>query len=158
MLDPQRKGRELSRLVSDSLEDKTAKTEDIDYQIQTAGIMVLVSSFSIPKEDVVPAYYVRQAAEVLFGFSKDDLDLIPLRVHSEPAICGFLFLQFMTLVAFTQIKKKLGKKYSVDEVLNHMKNLKCKVYDDEILVSELTKEQKTIIEKTNVIVPKTLGI
>ena len=158
VLDPKRKGRELSRLVSDSLEDKTAKTEDLDYQFQTAGIMVLISSFDIPKEEVVPAYYVRQTAEVLFGFSKDDLDLVPLRVHSEQAIRGFLFLQFMTLIAFTQIKKKLSKEYSVDEALNHMKNLKAKVYDNEILISELTKEQKVICEKTNVIVPKTLGI
>jgi len=39
-----------------------------------------------------------------------------------------------------------------------MKNLKCKVYDNEILIQELTKQQREIIEKLNIIVPKTMGI
>jgi len=39
-----------------------------------------------------------------------------------------------------------------------MRNLKCKVYDDEIIISELTKEQKAICEKLGIVVPKTLGI
>jgi len=32
------------------------------------------------------------------------------------------------------------------------------VYDKDILVQELTKQQKEIIEKLNVIVPKNMGI
>jgi len=38
-----------------------------------------------------------------------------------------------------------------------MRNLKCKVYD-EILVQELTRQQKEIIEKLNIIVPKSMEI
>lgn len=158
VLDPQRKGRETSRLVTDVIEDKTLSDEEIDYQIQTSGIMVVISSFNLSKEEVVPAYYVRQTAEVLFGFSKDDLDILPLRVHDEQAIRGFLFLQFITLIAFTQLKKKFGKECTVEEALINMRNLKCKVYDDEILIGELTKQQKMITKNVDVIVPKTLGI
>jgi hypothetical protein len=39
-----------------------------------------------------------------------------------------------------------------------MKNLKCKVYQDEIIVQELTRQQKEIVEKLNIIVPKKAGI
>jgi hypothetical protein len=157
VLDPQRRGREVSRLVvtESSVEELD---EEVDYSIKASGIMVLVSSFDIPTDEVVPAYYVRQTAEMLFGFSKDDLDILPLRVHSEESIRGFLFLQFLTLVAFTHLRKWLGKNYSVEEALVRMRNLKCKAYDKELLVSELTKEQKEIVEATGILMSKTLGI
>jgi transposase len=120
--------------------------------------MILVSSLQFPKEDVVPAYYTRQMAEMLFGFSKDDLGILPLRVHSELALSGFLFMQFITLIAFMQLKKSLDKEYTVEEALLNLRNLKCKVYDTEVVVGELTKQQKEIAEKLGIMVPKNLGI
>ena len=46
----------------------------------------------------------------------------------------------------------------MEEVLLTMRNLKCKVYDNEILVQELTRQQKDILEDLNIIVPKKLGV
>ncbi len=51
-------------------------------------------------------YYLRQTAEMLFGFAKDDINLLPLRVHGEETLRGFLFLQFLTLIIFTELKKQ----------------------------------------------------
>ncbi len=155
--DPLRRGREMARYILDSVEDDAIQ-EDENYDILNKGIMVVVSSFKISKDEIVPFYYIRQTAEVFFGFSKDDLAILPLRVHSHEGIRGFLFLQFLTLIAFTQLKNKLGKDYTVDEVLLSMRNLKCKVYDNEILISEVTKDQREMAEKLGVIVPKNLGI
>jgi len=156
VLDPCRKGRELSRLIAEI--DSKNPTTDLEYEMLTRGIMILVSSSEISKEDVVPAYYLRQTAEVLFGFSKDDIGILPLRVHSEETLSGFLFLQFITLIAFAQMKKVLEKDYVVEEVLLNFRNLKCKIYDKEIVVSELTRKQKEIGAKLKVMVPKSLGI
>ena len=120
--------------------------------------MILVSSFCIDKKEVVSSYYTRQTAEKLFGFSKDDLNILPLRRHSEEATRGFIFLQFLSLLAFVQLKNKLGKELTVEEVLLTMRNLKCKVYENELLVMEPTKQQKLFAEKLNIILPKNLGI
>jgi len=65
----------------------------------------------------------------MFGFSKDDLKMLPLRVHGEETLRGLLFLQFIALIAYVRLKKKLGKKYTVEEALLTMRNLKAKVYD-----------------------------
>lgn len=157
VLDPKRKGREMDRLIVENL-DEREKNPDPGYDFLKRGVMILVSSFRVPTDDVVPAYYVRQAAEVMFGFSKDDISILPLRVHSEAALSGFLFLQFLTLIAFTKLKKGLGKKFSVEEALLSLKNLKCKVYGNEIIVNELTKQQKEIADELRVMVPKSLGI
>jgi transposase len=158
VLDPKRKGREVERLVLENLDEKESNADDLEYQFLRSGVMILVSSFSIPKEDVVPAYYVRQTAEMLFGFSKDDLNILPLRVHNQERTGGFLLVQFLCLIAFIQVKQKLGKEFSVEEILVSLRNLKAKVYEKTTIVGELTKEHKEITKILNVIMPKTAGI
>ncbi len=157
VLDPERKGREIKKLLSQAFDEKSSN-ETLEYDFLRRGVMILISSFKTKRQDVVPAYYVRQTAETMFGFSKDDLSILPLRVHKEETLRGFLFMQFISLIAFIQLKKILDRNYTVEEVLLAMRNLKCKVYDKEILVSEMTKKQKEISEKLGILVPKTLGI
>ena len=120
--------------------------------------MILVSSSEISKQEVVEIYYLRQTTENLFGFSKDDLSILPLMVHTEEAIRGFLFMQFLTLIAFVQIRNKVKTKFTVEEALLIMRNLKCKVFENEAIVSELTRPMKDISEKLNFLVPKRAGI
>ncbi len=156
VLDPERKGRELKKTllkVMDEIEE-----EDIEYDLMRKGIMILISSVEVSKEEIIPLYYTRQTVERLFGFSKDDLDLLPLRVHREETLRGYLFLQFASLITYSMLKKELGKKYTVEDVLLTLRNLKCKVYEDEIIVQEPTRQQKDIFEKFDIIVPKSMGV
>ena len=158
ILDPERKGREMKNFLLQNIKNTENSVEELEYDMMKRGIMILVSSFNLKNEDVVPAYYVRQTAEKLFGFSKDDLNLLPLRVHNEESLRGFLFMQFVTLIAFVHIKNKLGKEYNVEEILLTLRNLKCKVYDKEIIICEPNKQQKEILEKLDILMPKKLGI
>ena len=158
VLDPERKGRETKNFLLQNIKNKENTIEELEYDMMKRGIMILVSSFNLKNEDVVPAYYVRQTAEKLFGFSKDDLSLLPLRVHNEESLRGFLFMQFVTLIAFVHIKNKLGKEHNVEEILLKFRNLKCKVYDDEIIICEPNKQQKEILGKLDILMPKKLGI
>ena len=158
ILDPKRKGKEMDRLLVENIDEKDQNKEALEYEILRRGVMILVSSFEIPRADVVPMYYVRQTAEMLFGFSKDDLGILPLRVHSEERMQGFLLLQFLSLIAFTQMKNKLGNEHTVEEALLTLRNLKAKVFDADLIVGELTREQKEITKKLGVIVSKNPGI
>ncbi|HID43993.1 MAG TPA: hypothetical protein EYP30_09550 [Archaeoglobaceae archaeon] len=81
-------------------------------------------------------YFTRQIAERLFDFSKDDLNLLP--PHKEETLRGYLFLQFVSLVVYSLLERELERDYTVEEVLLTLRNLKCKVYEDEIIVQELT--------------------
>ena len=65
------------------------------------------ASIDLPIDEVVPFYYSRQAAEQLFKFSKDDLELLPLRTHNEESMRGYLLLVFITLIVFF-FPKELG--------------------------------------------------
>jgi len=159
VLDPERRGREITKGLLEVMENSSLEDEaEVEYELMRKGIMILISSFNIKKDEVVPLYYLRQGAEKLFGFAKDDLKLIPLRVHKEETLRGYLFLSFITLVIFALFKKELGKEHTVEEVLMTMRNLKCKVYDEDIIIQEISKRQKKILEKLKIIVPKNLGI
>jgi len=120
--------------------------------------MILLSSIDLSDSDVLTFYYSRYAVEQLFKFSKDDLKLLPLRTHMEESMRGYLLLIFITLSLFLLLKKRLGKTVSVEESLLQLRNIKAKVYKDEIIIPEMTKKQRLLFEKFDIIVPKTLGI
>ena len=157
MLDPERKGRETKKMLLKII-DEASNDKETGFVLKKKGMMILVSSFDIHRDEVVPYYYSRQIAERLFGFSKDDLKLLPLRTHKEESMRGYLLLLFVSLIGFLLLRKKLERDFSVEEALLSVRNLKAKVFEEEMIIPELTKEQKEIFEKFGIMVPNTLGI
>ena len=75
--------------------------------------------------------------EKAYSYSKDDLSLLPLRVHSEETLRGYLFIIFLSLIVYMEVQKEIG---SVEMSLDILRNLKCKVFEKEIVIQELTKD------------------
>jgi transposase len=160
ILDPLRKSKELNEHLNEYLEltEKEKDADEIKTKLNKCGIMVLVSSKNIEANEVVPYYYMRQSVEQVFGFMKEDLNSLPIRRHNDGTIRGYLFLQFITLVIFIQLRQKLESKYTVEQALLQLRNLKCKVFIDKLMAAEPTKSQKDIFKLCGVLVPKFLGI
>jgi transposase len=160
VLDPLRKSKELGAHLSEylNLESDEQNLEKAKIKLSKCGIMVLVSSKDIKACEVVSCYYMRQSIEQVFGFMKDDLSLLPIRCHKDETIKGYLFLQFIILIIFIELRQRLLPKYTVEQALLLLRNLKSKVFDKQLLIAELTKHQKEIFTLCNIIVPKSLGI
>ena len=94
----------------------------------------------------------------MFGFSKDDLKLLTLGVHGEETLRGFLLMQFLSLAIFVKIKKELGEKYTVEDLTLTMRNLKAKVYENNMIIGELTRRQKDFMEKLDIVVPRNMRV
>ena len=47
---------------------------------------------------------------------------------------------------------------SVEMAFSTLRNLKCKIFDKEIVIKKLTIDQKKLFEKIGDIVPNTMGI
>jgi len=154
VLDPIKKGKETQAMVLNYLDDKN----QTDGDFNTCGTIILVSSLPFEIEDVIENYYTRQAIEQVFGFYKDDLQSLPLRCHTDGTIKGYLFLQFIVLILFLELRSYLKHKFTVEQALLITRNIKCKVFKKELLVAELTKNQKQIFELSGVMVPKIYGI
>lgn len=155
--DLKRKLNESNKYLIAAKEDGLSNDE-IDAELCFKGKFVLVSSKELKTDEVIPLYYTRQNAERLFGISKSMLDCLPLRTHSETTMRGLLLLNFMALVLFTKLQKAIGSFCTVEDALLQARNLKCKVYDDGIVVSEPNKLFKDICEKLYCTVPKCSGI
>jgi len=157
VLDPTRKGREMTKLIL-QLDEIDKSDDEKAFMLKKKGIMVLISSIEIAEDQVVPFYYSRQAAEQLFKFSKSDLKMLPLRTHKEESMRGYLLLIFITLWVFLLLRKKIGNKVTVEEALLLLRNLKTKVFEDEMLIPEITKKQRLLFERFGIVVPKVAGI
>ena len=159
ILDPQKRAKDIQRLLEERKEGPDERDEQKDqWQLRCAGIFTLISSKEIAANELLSAYYMRQSIEQVFGFAKSDLEMLPIRCHSEETIRGYLFLNFLLLVVFTELRKKLEGIFTVEQALLLTQNLKCKIFSKEILVQEPTKKQKQVFELCDTIVPMKLGI
>ncbi|MDR1597602.1 MAG: transposase [Holosporales bacterium] len=56
-----------------------------------------MSSENIDAKDILKVYYTRQSIEQIFDTQKNNVDLLPLRAHSEITFRGHLMLTFLML-------------------------------------------------------------
>ena len=159
VLDPERKAKEIKKLLQNFCKNKSQQAGDADeFEFANCGIMILVSSKKISSDEVLSVYYLRLSVEQIFCHSKSDLGLLPIRNHNENTVRGYLFLQFLLLILYLKIRNTIPDGHTVEQVLLTLRKLKCKLFDRRLIVSELSKNQKAIFDKSEILVPNFLGI
>lgn len=155
ILDPSKKSKDLNIILKNQLDDQLSKQaiKELDEKMKSAGFFILLSFKDIEKNDILPSYYARQSIEQVFGFAKSNNNLLPLRVHSEQSIKGYLMLVFLALVVFINIRQK--SKLPMDKTLLILRSLKAKIFDDEVIVQEANKKTKDIFKELGILVPTT---
>lgn len=159
ILDPVRKAKETKELLQEYCGNKLDRDQTVDQlSFLSCGMMVLISSKQIPVDEILSSYYLRQSIEQIFGLSKSDLNLLPIRNHNNKTIQGYLFFQFLLLIFYIRIREKYLKDYTVEQLSMILRKMKCKVYESRVMPMERDKKQREIFEQANIIVPKFLGI
>ena len=144
-LDHARREDEIHKYVRGALDADDISYEDMDVVMKSKGLFVLISSEEIDTKELMPLYYTRQAVEQIFDTSKNDTNLLPLRVHSEDAFRGHILLNFMATVVHLSINEMLkDTKFNTFAAFTILRNQKCKVYDEHILPKETTKKMNDI--------------
>jgi hypothetical protein len=156
--DVKRKGIESDRFLLEAIEDKLSDDE-IAEKLKFKGKFILISNRELLPGDVIPLYYTRQNAEQLFGIGKSQLNLLPLRVHSDEALRGLILLNFMALAVQSHIQSLLKGKYTIEKAMTDLAALHCKVYqNDACLIQECTKNQKIIFPLLGLTTPNSSGV
>jgi transposase len=160
ILDPNKKAKDITTILKDKLKTKhkSKKIDEFNYKIKYSGFLILLSKSKIESDEILPTYYTRQAIEQIFGFAKSNNDLLPLRVHTEQSINGYLLLVFLSLIIFITMRQKLQPDITMSQALLRLKALKAKVYDNEILIQEPNKKVKDIAKALSIIMPTSLGV
>ena len=71
---------------------------------------------------------------------------------------GYLFIQFIILIIFIQIRNAVCSKYTVEQALLLSRNVKCKIFGNDVLIAEFTKKQKEIYKFCGIEIPKSCKI
>ncbi|MDR1992137.1 MAG: transposase, partial [Nitrososphaerota archaeon] len=124
---------------------------EMDVDLKFKGFCVLISSERVDVKEILSLYYLRQMVEQVFDVSKNYADVLPLRVHSEDAFRGHLLLSFICSVVFLLLNRLLeGSVFCAGGVFVVLRNQKCKVFDDCILVKEPTRKVNEIYKKLGI--------
>ena len=136
-------GRRKDKFFRDAKEESLSNAE-IAEKLPFVGKFVLVSNKELTPNELLPLYYARQSAENAFGFSKSNLNLLPLRVHSIQNLRGYIFLSYLALLLSLEIQDKLKNLCSLHEALKLAHNHFCEIYDSEIISLEPSRRLKEV--------------
>jgi transposase len=127
--------------------------EAIDsHRENTAGWFVLATNDIKDPVDALEIYRMKDTAEKAFDDLKNDLDCKRLRIHSNQAMEGRLFIQFIALILSAKIKHIMNeagwfRNHNMQQVIDEMKSLREVKMDGrhKKIISTLTAFQEKII-------------
>ena len=149
---------EASKLFENAGSMKLTEAQ-VHQQLRRKGVFVLVATRPVAKEKILPLYYTRQQIEQVFDISKNNTNLLPLRVHDEDTFRGHLLLSFVAAIICKQLQDDLKETPFTPEIaLLALRNHKCKVFESEVITMEATKKANTLYKKFRIKVEHTYPI
>ena len=134
--------------------------ENIDNALKYKGYLVILSNDIVDPKEALYIYRTKDKVEKAFDNLKNDLDLKRLRIHSEDAMKGRLFIGFIALILQSHIHKvmketDLVKKYTVEELLGELEKISLIEFKSgKKLMTEITKKQRLIYDLFKVLLPQ----
>jgi transposase len=128
-----------------------------DYKKNTAGYLVLLTNDIKDPIKTLKIYRNKDVVEKSFDNLKNNLDSKRLRVHLDENMQGRLFIQFISLILISYIRRvmnetdllKFGSLSNLFEELELLNSIEISG-NSERIISELTKKQKKILKTFNV--------
>ena len=153
-IDHQRRSDESYAYMKRVINDKNLPHQEIDLKVKTKGAFIILSSECVEISDVLPLYYTRQAIEQVFDLYKNNADLLPVRTHGEDTFRGHLMLAFLSTIVYLHFNQLLdGLKFCAEGAFRSLHNLKCKIFDDCVLVKEATMKDNQIAKHLDIEFP-----
>ncbi len=125
---------------------------EIDNALSRMGIFVLLTNTDLSGPEVLMLYREKDGVEKSFDSLKHNLDLKRLRVHSQSALEGLLFIEFLALIIYSYMTKilresGLNKSLSIPEVLFELRKIKKIQFGrKKTIITETSKRQKEIFK------------
>ena len=157
-LDIARKNDEYKSLVKKA-KNKNLSNDDVFAALQSEGLFGILSNLDIPCEEILPAYYQRQAAEQIFDFAKNYTKLLPLRTYTEETFQGHLLLSYIATcsVKLIQLRLKVANLFYASRLV-HMRNQKCTIYKNFIIPDVAPKEVNEVYKCFKIAYPKRIAL
>jgi transposase len=136
-----------------------AKQGAIDAARKNFGYFALISNESMDSIKALELYRNKDLCEKTFGNLKERLNMRRMLVSSEQSLDGKLFVEFVSLIYLSYIKKRmqdydLFKDYTMQGLLDELDIIECyKEPGKKTRFSEITKRQASLFELMGVPIP-----
>jgi transposase len=126
--------------------------EAINKRLDNSGYFVAMTNDSKDSRYVLQVYRTKDCVEKAFENIKNDLDMKRLRIHSDEAMQGRIFIIFIALIISSYIRyimkeADLYKKFTFSALIKELKKLKViRLSNKKTLMTELTRSQKIIFK------------
>ena len=133
----------------------------INKHLANSGYLVIMTNDSKDPRYVLEIYRTKDCVEKAFENIKNDLDMKRLRIHSDDAMQGRIFITFIALIISSYVRSimkeaDLYKKFTFSSLVKELKKLKViRLSNKKTLITELTHSQK-IIYKAFGVMPSVL--
>jgi len=128
------------------------KTNAVTQRLNHIGNQIIFSTGNLDWKECLSCYRERDAVEKAFRIIKNDLLTLPLNARKESSVRGFLFINFISLIIRLRLLRLMKesdpiKEFTVDGLLLELSKIKkIQLVNGEIIVSEITKKQRTILD------------
>lgn len=158
-IDWERHNEESIRYMKSSISNADVSFTEMDHILKTEGLFILISSEMLETKEVMPLYYSRQVVEQVFDIDKNNVALLPLRIHNEETFRGHLMLTFIATVTYLAVNQLLeGSPFSAQGAFFVLRNQKCKVFNDFALPKEVNKKMSDIYKKLRLPPPNYISL
>ena len=141
--------------VIDNRFEVAIKQNAVAQRMNKMGKYILFYSGDFDWMKCLSVYRERDEIEKSFKALKNEIDILPLNTHSEKTTRGFIFIAFLSLIIRTRLinmmrEAELLDKYSVELLLLQVEKLrKITLEGGQILITEMTKKQREILQALN---------
>ena len=144
----------LKRAKHDSL-----STDEVYAAMQNEGVFGILSGEDYTCEEILPAYYQRQAAEQIFDFAKNYTKLLPLRTSTDATFNGHLLLSYVATCVVKMIQLRLKEaNLFFGSRLACLRNQKCTIYENRIVTDEPQREANDTYKAFKMACPDSIPI
>jgi transposase len=141
--------------VIDNRFDVAIKQNAVAQRMNKMGKYIIFYSGDFDEIKCLSLYRERDEIEKSFKSLKSEIDILPLNTQSEKTTRGFIFIAFLSLIIRTRLMNMMREagildKYSVELLLMQLEKFrKIALADGQIIVTEMTKKQREILQALN---------
>lgn len=140
------------------------KTDVIDAEKALAGYFVILTNHYKDPQQILEIYRRKDVVEKSFNNLKNDLDLERLRIHTDDAMEGRIFIGFISLIIMSYIREQMRvhdvySRFSFNELIAELKKLKVITFKGgKKVLTEVSANQKYIFHSMGMKIPASASI
>jgi len=135
------------------------RVKALSRYLNRLGKEILVTPEELPWDIPLFLYRAKERLEKVFRAMKNELSTLPLRLHKESTLKGYLFVVYLSLIIYFHLQNRIRdsgvlKKVPLEGVLGELRKLKLVDFPSTSYLCEVTRKKTELPVALGISVPK----